>query len=110
MGLTYKENVPDTRETPVVDLIRVLKEFGVEVFGYDPLLRKDQVAGFGVEPVDELKNGMDAVVVAVGHDEFKGISLEEVAGLMGEKPVVVDVRGIYRRNDEEREGCVYCTL
>lgn len=110
MGLTYKENVPDTRETPVVDLIRVLKEFGVVVFGYDPLLTMDQVAGFGVEPVDSLKNGMDAVVIAVGHEEFRGISLEELAGLMGEKPVVVDVRGIFRRNDDVEEGFVYCTL
>jgi UDPglucose 6-dehydrogenase/UDP-N-acetyl-D-galactosamine dehydrogenase len=110
MGLTYKENVPDTRETPVVDLIRVLKEFGVEMFGYDPLLTREQVAGFGVEPVDELKNGIDAVVAAVGHEVFRGISLEDLAGLMGEKPVIVDVRGIFRRNDEVREGCVYCTL
>ena len=45
MGLTYKENVPDTRETPVVEMIRVLKEFGVEVYGYDPLLSLDEERG-----------------------------------------------------------------
>jgi len=38
MGLTYKENVPDTRETPVRGIIKELKEFGVDIYGYDPLL------------------------------------------------------------------------
>ncbi|MFA5294487.1 MAG: nucleotide sugar dehydrogenase [Methanoregulaceae archaeon] len=95
MGLTYKENVPDTRETPVVEMIRVLKEFGVEVYGYDPLLSPAEIEGFGVEPVDGLKDGMDALVVAVAHREFKDLSLEEIAGSMGERPVVVDVRGMY---------------
>jgi len=110
MGLTYKENVPDTRETPVVDMIRVLKEFGVEVFGYDPLLTMEEVAGFGVEPVDGLKDGMDAVVVTVGHREFGGISLEEIAGSMRGRPVVVDVRGVYEGSDFEGLGVRYVRL
>ena len=40
MGLTYKENVPDTRESPVKEMVKELKEFGVDVYGYDPLLSK----------------------------------------------------------------------
>ncbi len=46
MGLTYKENVPDTRESPVKEMVKELKEFGVEVYGYDPLLRKEEIRGF----------------------------------------------------------------
>ncbi|HQK83847.1 MAG TPA: nucleotide sugar dehydrogenase [Atribacter sp.] len=110
MGLTYKENVPDTRETPVVGLIKVLKEFGVEVYGYDPLLTREEIAGFGVEPVDGLKEGMDAVVVTVGHREFRGISLEEIAGTMRGRPVVVDVRGVYGRFHAEKMGIWYAGL
>ena len=110
MGLTYKENVPDTRETPVVEMIRVLKEFGVEVYGYDPLLSPAEIQGFGVEPVDGLKNGMDAVVVAVAHREFKDLSLEEIAGSMGEGPVVVDVRGMYDGSQAEELGVRYVRL
>ena len=110
MGLTYKENVPDTRETPVVEMIRVLKEFGVEVYGYDPLLSPAEIEGFGVEPVDGLKDGMDALVVAVAHDEFRGISLEEIAGSMGEGPVVVDVRGVFDGSDAEGMGIRYVRL
>jgi len=110
MGLTYKENVPDTRETPVVEMIRVLKEFGVEVYGYDPLLSPAEIEGFGVEPVDGLKDGMDALVVAVAHDEFREISLEEIAGSMGEAPVVVDVRGVYDGSEAEGLGIRYVRL
>ena len=43
MGLTYKENVPDTRESPVREMVRELKEFGVNVYGYDPLLSKEEI-------------------------------------------------------------------
>ena len=110
MGLTYKENVPDTRETPVVEMIRVLKEFGVDVYGYDPLLSPAEIEGFGVEPVDGLKDGMDALVVAVAHDQFRGISLEEIAGSMGEGPVVVDVRGVYGGSQTEELGIRYVRL
>jgi UDPglucose 6-dehydrogenase/UDP-N-acetyl-D-galactosamine dehydrogenase len=110
MGLTYKENVPDTRETPVVEMIRVLKEFGVEVYGCDPLLSPAEIEGFGVVPVDGLKDGMDAVVVAVAHREFKDLSLEEIAGSMGEGPVVVDVRGMYEGSQAEELGIRYVRL
>ena len=43
MGLTYKENVPDTRESPVREIIKELKEFGIEIYGYDPLLSKEEI-------------------------------------------------------------------
>jgi len=110
MGLTYKENVPDTREAPVVEMIRVLREFGVEVYGYDPLLSLDEVAGFGVEAVDGLKDGMDALVIAVAHDQFRDIPLEDIVTLMGEAPVVVDVRGLYEGYEAEGLGIRYVRL
>jgi UDPglucose 6-dehydrogenase/UDP-N-acetyl-D-galactosamine dehydrogenase len=70
MGLTYKENVPDTRESPVREMVRELKEFGVDVYGYDPLLSKEEIEGFGVKALDNLDVKMDCVIVAVAHDEF----------------------------------------
>jgi len=54
MGLTYKENVPDTRESPVKEMVKELKEFGVEAYGYDPLLSKEEIEGFGVKALDNL--------------------------------------------------------
>jgi len=50
MGLTFKENVDDTRETPVKEIINGLKEFKCDLYGYDPLLRNDKIANFGIKP------------------------------------------------------------
>ena len=77
MGLTYKENVPDTRESPVREMVKELKEFGVEAYGYDPLLSKEEIKGFGVNALDKLdvEIKMDGVIVAVAHDEFKDFLL-----------------------------------
>jgi UDPglucose 6-dehydrogenase/UDP-N-acetyl-D-galactosamine dehydrogenase len=76
MGLTYKENVPDTRESPARKMVKALKEYKVDVYGYDPLLCKKEIEGFGVKAVeglDEVKS--DGVILAVGHEEFKGLGL-----------------------------------
>ena len=54
MGLTYKENVPDTRESPVREMVKELREFGVNVYGYDPLLSKEEIEAFGVKALDDL--------------------------------------------------------
>ncbi|MCW3130941.1 MAG: nucleotide sugar dehydrogenase, partial [Methanophagales archaeon] len=79
MGLTYKENVPDTRESPVREMVKELKEFGIKVFGYDPLLSKEEIEGFCVNALDfsfstgflfskKKKCKVDCVIVAVAHD------------------------------------------
>jgi len=84
MSLTYKENVPDTRESPVREMVKELKEFGVEAYGYDPLLSKEEIEGFGVKAFDilDVKIKMDGVIVAVAHDEFKKIKLENIKKFM----------------------------
>ncbi|MGB3459318.1 MAG: UDP binding domain-containing protein [Halobacteriota archaeon] len=62
----------DTRESPVREMVKELKEFGVEAYGYDPLLSKEEIEGFGVKALDNLdvEIKMDGVIVAVAHDEF----------------------------------------
>ena len=71
MGLTYKENVPDTRESPVRDEIKELKEFWVDVYGYDPLLYKEEIEEFGVKALNEVNEKMDCVIITIPHDEFR---------------------------------------
>ena len=97
IGLTYKENVPDTRESPVREMVKELKEFSVDAYGYDPLLSKEEIKGFGVNALDNLdvKIKMDGVIVAVAHDEFKKMGLEDIGKFMNEKPIIVDVRGMF---------------
>jgi len=110
MGLTYKENVPDTRESPVREMVKELKEFGVDVYGYDPLLSKEEIEAFGVKALDELNEKMDCVIVAVAHDEFKKMKLDDIRKFMNDKPVLVDVRGMFDEGEAERMGFLYKTL
>ncbi len=110
MGLTYKENVPDTRETPVVDLIRVLKEFGVEVYGYDPMLTKEEVEGFGVEPSNGFNGEVDALVITVAHNQFRGITMEMIKRSMANNPLIVDVQQLFNGNKAAEMDIRYVTL
>jgi UDPglucose 6-dehydrogenase/UDP-N-acetyl-D-galactosamine dehydrogenase len=109
MGLTYKENVPDTRESPVREMVKELKEFGVEAYGYDPLLSKEEIDAFGVKALDNLdvKLKMDGVIVAVAHDEFKKMKLENIKKFMNNKPIIVDVRGIFDGEEGKGNGFYY---
>jgi UDPglucose 6-dehydrogenase/UDP-N-acetyl-D-galactosamine dehydrogenase len=109
MGLTYKENVPDTRESPVREMVKELKEFGVEAYGYDPLLSKEEIEGFGVKALDNLdvEIKMDGVIVAVAHDEFKKVGLEDIGKFMNDKPVIIDVRSIFKAKDTMEKGFYY---
>ena len=112
MGLTYKENVPDTRESPVREIVRVLEEFGVAVYGYDPLLSDAMIEGFGVKALGDQDGKVDCVIVTVAHDEFKEMGLSDMARFMAmdEAPVLVDVRGMFDRAEAERRGIYYRRL
>jgi len=115
MGLTYKENVPDTRESPIREMVKELKEFGIEVYGYDPLLSKEEIEGFGVSALGDLNVKVDCVVVAVAHDKFKNKSFLSTGSffrkkVLNEKPVLVDVRGLFDGEETEKMGGYYKTL
>jgi len=112
MGLTYKENVPDTRESPVREIVRVLEEFGVNVYGYDPLLSDEMIEGFGVKALDDPDANVDCVIVTVAHDEFKEMGLPDMVRFMAmdEAPVLVDVRGMFDREEAEGRGIYYRRL
>ncbi len=113
MGLTYKENVADTRKSPARDLVKELHEFGIDVYGHDPLLSHEEIEDFGVEAVgslDELGFEVDGFVFTVAHDEFREISLEELKALSGKDPLLVDVRKIFSKEEIERDGFYYKKL
>ena len=110
MGLTYKENVPDTRESPAREIIKELKEFGIEIHGYDPLLSKEEIEAFGVKSSANLDVKMDCVIVAVAHEEFKKINLKDMKELMNNAPVLIDVRGMFNGEEAKRKGLYYRRL
>ena len=94
MGLTFKENCPDLRNTRVVDLVEEFKGFNCSVDVYDPWVDKQEAhREYGITPVDGLAKGeYDAVVLAVSHDEFKKMSIEEINILGKDNFVLYDIK------------------
>jgi len=99
MGLTYKENVPDTRESPVFELVHYFKQFQISVIGFDPLLSDEDIRKFGIEPIRHLDQKVDCIVVTVPHDAFKEISYNELSEICNGTTVIVDLKGMYRKDN-----------
>ncbi len=93
LGITFKENCPDFRNTKVVDVVRHLKEFGLEVTVFDPWVKVEDVFDeYGIETVSELpQEKYHGIVHAVAHQEFRGI---DITTLKEENAVVYDVKGV----------------
>jgi len=113
MGLTFKEDVPDTRNTKVVDIVHELKEYGIEVFVSDCLADEEEVySEYGIKLVeyDEVSN-VDAVVMAVCHKQYREISLDMLAEkYSGGTKVLIDVKGMYSPKDALAKGFLYWSL
>ena len=100
LGLTFKENCPDIRNSKVIDVINELREFGVNIQVYDPFADAEEAKHeYGVElvPFDELKPA-DSIIVAVSHDTFKTYSAIEWKQLLKSSPVILDVKGVVDPN------------
>jgi UDPglucose 6-dehydrogenase/UDP-N-acetyl-D-galactosamine dehydrogenase len=110
MGLTYKEDVADVRESPAEYMIDELKEYDVNVFGYDPLLSDNEIRHFGTTPLSKPDKKMDAVIVAVAHAPFRMMSVAQIRSLMNDTPVLVDVRGMIDSDAAEKAGMFYRKL
>lgn len=110
MGLTYKENVDDTREAPVEQIIKELNEFKCDLYGYDPLLSKDDICKFGIKPYENFELKVDCIIITVAHDKFKEMTLEKIKQFMNGKPVLIDVRGIFNSAEAIGKGFYYKTL
>lgn len=116
LGLTFKENCPDTRNSKVYDIIKRLMEYDINPEVVDPWAdEKDAMREYGVRlsRIEDIKNA-DCVIVAVAHDEFKDCSLERIKGLYREgaddEKVLVDVKSIFNIEDLERSGLRYWRL
>jgi len=101
MGLTFKEDVPDLRNSKVIDLVRRLRELGHEVAVHDPRADPAEAAREYGETLDAdaLAGRYDLVVAAVPHTEYRIMPAEEIAGLAADGGCVADLKGIWRRLD-----------
>jgi len=101
MGLTFKENCPDIRNTRVVDLVEEFEGFNCNVDVYDPWIDKDEVIHeYGFKPIDQPVEGKyDAILLAVAHDEFKELSLEQIKAFGKDNHVLYDIKYLLDANE-----------
>lgn len=116
LGITFKENTPDTRNSKVVDIIDTLKEYGIKPIIVDPEAdAKEAKREYGIDLVDinDVKD-VDCVVLAVAHDRFKGLNLEQIDSLFGDfdnnEKVLIDVKSIFDKKEIEEKGYSYWRL
>ncbi len=97
MGITFKENVTDIRNSKVVDVINELKSFKVNVDIVDPYASNDEVKEeYGIELTENPRDDYDAVIVAVNHDEYLNLDENYFKSISSKEGILVDVKGIYR--------------
>lgn len=113
LGVTFKENCPDTRNSKVIDIVRELEEYGIKPFVVDPEADAEEAKrlyDLDLSKAEDLKE-MDAVIIAVAHDKFKTLSVESLESLYGVgKRVLADVKGILNKDEMIRRGFVYWRL
>ena len=113
LGFTFKENCPDTRNTKIIDIVRELREYGIEPVIADPQADAEEAKRlYGVEfsGLEAVRN-MDAVVLAVAHREFADLSMETVDGWFGQgRKVLLDLKGMLDRKAYEKAGYIYFRL
>ena len=112
LGITFKENCADVRNTRIVDIIRELAEYEMDVRVVDPVADADEAQReYGVQLCGMQDVGdADAVVVAVAHEAFRKLDLSRIASLQRGTPVLVDVKGIYDMDAAKDAGFVYWRL
>ncbi len=113
LGFTFKENCPDTRNTKVIDIVKELREYGIEPIIADPeagLDEAEKMYGIQFTELKEIKN-MDAVILAVAHDKFAGLERKDMDCLFGPgEKILLDIKGIFDRRDYEEAGYRYWRL
>ena len=100
LGLSFKENCPDLRNTKVIDIIKEFEEYGIEVEVHDPWVNPIEAKSeYGVDLIDKpLEGRYDAVVLAVAHDQFVNLSFNRLRSYGKEKVVIYDVKGLLPRD------------
>lgn len=116
LGLTFKENCPDTRNSKVDDIIKRLNEYEIEPLVVDPWAsERDAKNEYGVTltKLEDVKDA-DCVIVAVAHNEFKALSIDDIKDMFKPGPdnekVLIDVKGLYSVDDLEKSKMKYWRL
>ena len=112
MGLTFKEDCPDLRNSKVIEIIRELEEYEISVQVCDPLADPvEALHEYGVTLVPRQKlRPCDALVIAVAHREHRDLTIADLKGMMNGAPLVIDVKGLYDRQQMEQNDITFWRL
>lgn len=119
LGMTFKENCPDTRNSRAIDIYRMLKEHGMHIYAVDPeadpvMIKREY--GIELTPLSEVREA-DCVAVLVAHKEFRELSPDTLLSLYknekqreGALPVLLDIKGVYDASEMKKKGFDYWRL
>ncbi|MCR5011119.1 MAG: nucleotide sugar dehydrogenase [Lachnospiraceae bacterium] len=113
LGFTFKENCPDTRNSKVFDIVKELREYGIEPVIADPqadAAEAERLYGIKMSPLSDVKD-MDAVILAVAHKEFADLSVADVDKYFkGDEKLLLDIKGVFNKKEYEAAGYRYWRL
>ncbi len=103
MGLAFKENCPDLRNTRVVDVVHELDEYGIQADVYDPWVNPDEAeAEYGLRPITQPETGAyDGVILAVAHDQFRDLGADALRAFGSDKHVLFDLKHLFPASDSD---------
>ena len=115
LGFTFKENCPDTRNTKIIDIYNELREYGITPMVVDPTADKEEALhhyGITFASMEEVKD-MDAVIIAVAHDEFLKLDKQQIKEFFNPEnkiKVLADIKGLLDRKEYSDEEFSYWRL
>ncbi len=103
LGLSFKENCPDVRNTKVIDIVHELKEYNIEVDIYDPWVDKEEAQReYGITPISEPQaENYDGIILAVAHSEFTEMGVSSIRKLGKEKHVLYDLKYVFAKEEAD---------
>jgi UDP-N-acetyl-D-galactosamine dehydrogenase len=111
MGVTFKENVADIRNSKVADLVRELMQYSINVHMVDPYASPNEFAHeYNLTLMDAPSNDYDAIIVAVNHEEYKNLELDHFKSMMKENPILMDLKAMYEPAHVKENGLSYWRL
>jgi len=100
IGFAFKENCPDIRNTKIIDVVNELKEYNAEVDIYDPWCSADALkTDFNLELAEPVIGKYDAIIIAVAHEQFKAMSIEQVREFGKPNCVIYDLKYVFQKQD-----------